>query len=139
MADLFQFDLVSPERKLASVQATEVIIPGSEGDLTAMANHAPTILTLRPGVLTVVSPAGDEYFVVTGGFAELGPDGVSVLAEVAVPKDEMTNEFINSLIKGAEKAHANAHPDAAHAAAKFLSDLVAVGTHIGLDPNQPSI
>ncbi len=51
MANTLQFDLVSPERKLASVQATEVQIPGADGDLTAMEGHAATITTLRPGIL----------------------------------------------------------------------------------------
>ena len=55
-----QFDLVSPERRLASVEASEVQIPGADGDMTAMADHAPTITTLRPGILTVVyTGAGD--------------------------------------------------------------------------------
>ena len=51
MAGTLQFDLVSPERRLASVQASEVQIPGADGDLTAMEGHAPTITTLRPGIL----------------------------------------------------------------------------------------
>ena len=63
-----QFDLVSPERRLASLQATEVQIPGADGDLTAMEGHAPTITTLRPGVLKVVGAAGTTSYVVTGGF-----------------------------------------------------------------------
>ena len=51
MADTLQFDLVSPERKLASVEATSVQIPGMDGDFTAMPNHAPFLTTLRPGVV----------------------------------------------------------------------------------------
>ena len=58
MAEMLQFDLVSPERKLASVQAREVQIPGADGDMTAMADHAPTITTLRPGILRVVHGSG---------------------------------------------------------------------------------
>ncbi|MBQ1202465.1 MAG: F0F1 ATP synthase subunit epsilon, partial [Loktanella sp.] len=65
MANL-QFDLVSPERRLASVTATEVRIPAVEGDMTAMANHVPTIPTLRPGVLSVVHAGGVDDFVVSG-------------------------------------------------------------------------
>ena len=71
MADTMQFDLVSPEQRLTSVQATEVKIPGSEGDLTAMPMHAPTITTLRPGFLTVVSEGKSEDYLVVGGFAEI--------------------------------------------------------------------
>ena len=55
MADTLQFDLVSPERSLASLEASEVQIPGAEGDFTALPDHAPVITTLRPGVLRVVS------------------------------------------------------------------------------------
>jgi F-type H+-transporting ATPase subunit epsilon len=58
-----------------------VQIPGADGDMTAMADHAPLITTLRPGVVTVQRRDGEEKFVVTGGFAEITPEGASVLAE----------------------------------------------------------
>ncbi len=85
MADMLQFDLVSPERKLASGQARAVQIPGADGDLTAMPDHAPTITTLRPGVLVVEGASGEERYVVTGGFAEISPEATTVLAERAYP------------------------------------------------------
>ncbi|SUZ30947.1 ATP synthase epsilon chain [Roseibaca ekhonensis] len=85
MADMLQFDLVSPERKLASGQARAVQIPGADGDLTAMPDHAPTITTLRPGVLVVEGENGEERYVVTGGFAEISPEATTVLAERAYP------------------------------------------------------
>ncbi len=84
MADTLQFDLVSPERKLASVAATAVTIPGMGGDLTAMPNHAPFLTTLRPGVVKVVSAGQTAEYVVTGGFAEISPTAATVLAESAV-------------------------------------------------------
>jgi len=71
MADTMQFDLVSPERRLASAQVASVQIPGADGDMTAMPDHAPTITTLRPGILTVDGPDGQSEYVVTGGFAEI--------------------------------------------------------------------
>ncbi|MGL6181696.1 MAG: F0F1 ATP synthase subunit epsilon, partial [Aestuariivirga sp.] len=71
MADTMQFDLVTPERKLASLKVREVRIPGADGDLTAMPDHAPLITTLRPGVLSVVSAEGTQSYAVTGGFAEV--------------------------------------------------------------------
>ena len=86
MANTLQFDLVSPERKLASVQATEVQIPGADGDMTAMEGHAATITTLRPGILKAVSAQGTQAFAVTGGFAEISATGVTVLAERAIPR-----------------------------------------------------
>lgn len=139
MADTMQIDLVSPERKLASLEGIEVRIPGAEGDLTVMAGHASLITTMRPGVLTIVGPSSADEYVVTGGFAEISPAGVSVLAERALHRDEMTQEIIDKMIEEAAHAHKNAHPDVADAAAKLVSDMVAMGTHIGLDPNQPSL
>ena len=65
-----QFDLVSPERLLASLEVSAVQIPGADGDLTAMPGHAPVITNLRPGVLKVESPSGNTDYVVTGGFAD---------------------------------------------------------------------
>ncbi|MEN8837267.1 MAG: F0F1 ATP synthase subunit epsilon [Celeribacter marinus] len=135
MADTIQFDLVSPERKLASVSATEVQIPGSEGDLTAMAGHAATILTIRPGVLTVKGANGEEQFVVIGGFAEVAADSVSVLAEMALPRGEMSQEVVLELVAQATKTHDEAHPDEHHATEKFLSDLVHLADDMGFHSN----
>lgn len=137
MANL-QFDLVSPERRLASLEASEVRIPGADGDMTAMADHAPTITTLRPGVLSVVHSGGTDEYVVIGGFAEITPEGVSVLAERAMPKGEVTQEAFNSLVAEAKEAHAQAQetfknePGPVDDAAKLIADMVAVGGHIGL-------
>ena len=124
MADTMQFELVSPERKLASVAATEVQIPGADGDLTAMEGHAPTITTLRPGVLKAISSEGTKSFVVTGGFAEISASGVSVLAERAVPLEEMTPALMDQLIADASEATAVASDK--DAADKAMADLVAL-------------
>ena len=137
MANL-QFDLVSPERRLASVEASEVQIPGADGDMTAMADHAPTITTLRPGVLTVVHGGGSAAYVVSGGFAEITATGVSVLAEQALPKDEVTQEVYDQMVEDAKAAYGRAQetfknePGPVDDAAKLLSDMVAIGGHIGL-------
>ncbi|WP_417243431.1 F0F1 ATP synthase subunit epsilon [Celeribacter sp.] len=135
MADTIQFDLVSPERKLASVVATEVQIPGAEGDLTAMAGHAPTIMSIRPGVLTVKGADGEEQFIVVGGFAEVAADSVSVLAEMALPRGEMSQAVVSDLVAQATKAHEEAHPDEHHATEKFLADLVHVAEDMGFHSN----
>ncbi|WP_019955871.1 F0F1 ATP synthase subunit epsilon [Yoonia vestfoldensis] len=139
-----QFDLVSPERRLASVAASEVRIPATEGDMTAMANHLPTITTLRPGVLVVVHDGGMDEYVVSGGFAEINAESVSVLAEQALPRSEVTQEVFDRMVEDARNALDHARdkqkdePDVVDAAAKLLSDMVAVGTHIGLDSKQSS-
>ena len=137
MAETMQFDLVSPERRLASGQVTSVQIPGVEGDLTAMPGHMPMITTLRPGVLRVSSEDGDQDYVVTGGFAEIG-EGLSVLAEKAVLRSEMTQETYDEMIKEAENFYGKAketfenQPGPVDDAAKMLSDMVALGDDIGL-------
>ena len=131
MAGLVQFDLVSPERRLASVKATEVQIPGADGDMTAMEGHAPTITTLRPGVLRAVSPEGTKAYAVTGGFAEITAGGVSVLAETATPVDEVTGPMLDALIAEARAAAAAALPEARDAADKTVNDFLALRTATG--------
>ncbi|KFI29123.1 F0F1 ATP synthase subunit epsilon [Paenirhodobacter enshiensis] len=131
MADTMQFDLVTPERKLSSVPVREVRLPGSEGDLTVMPGHAPLITTIRPGFVTVVAADGAEtQFGVTGGFAEIAPEGVSLLAERGVPRDELTTELVERYIEEARKALEEAKPDVVDAATKVLADMEAFGTHM---------
>jgi F-type H+-transporting ATPase subunit epsilon len=124
MAGTLQFDLVSPERRLASVKASEVQIPGADGDLTAMEGHAPTITTLRPGILKAISSEGTKAYVVTGGFAEISAGGVSVLAERAVAMEDMTPALMEQLIADASEATAVASDK--DAADKAMADLVAL-------------
>lgn len=118
-----QFDLVSPERRLASVQATEVQIPGADGDLTAMEGHAPTITTLRPGILKAVAADGTKSYVVTGGFAEITATGVSVLAERALPVEEATAALLDGLVADVREAAASAEDK--DAGEKTVSDMLA--------------
>src|SRR5690606_23163745 len=125
------------------LQATEVQIPGAEGDLTAMPGHAPTITTLRPGILKVIGPEGEQDFVVTGGFAEISAEACTVLAERSHGAQELDQGIFNELV-----AEARARHDAARARGddgpvddmvKLLADMVALGTHIGLDPGQANV
>ena len=142
MADHLQFDLVAPERRLASLEATEVQIPGADGDMTAMAGHAPTITTLRPGVLKVTHGGTTDEYVVSGGFAEITAEGVTVLAEQSLPRGEMTQEVFDGMLEEARKQHEQAksnfenEPGPVDDAAKLIADMAAMGTHIGLDPKQ---
>ncbi len=136
MADMMQFDLVSPERSLASLEAKAVQIPGADGDMTAMPDHAPTITTLRPGILRAEGAQGMSEYVVTGGFAEIGAESISVLAEMAIPLTEVTRAHIDALIEDARLAHEAAkethkeNPSLIDDAAKLLADMVAIGDHI---------
>lgn len=137
MADTMQFDLVSPERRLASVQAREVRIPGAAGDLTAMPGHAPLITTLRPGILRIVKADGatDDY-AVTGGFAEVSADGTTLLAEEALHVSEVTPDVVKRFVARAEEGLKSAkeagHQGLVDDAAKLLADMVAMGDHIGI-------
>lgn len=119
-----QFDLVSPERSLSSVAATEVQIPGTGGDMDAMAGHAPVITTLRPGVLRAISADGVKAYVVTGGFAEITATSISVLAEQAVPLEEMTTAIMDQMLADATLAAAVTHDK--DASDKVIADLTAL-------------
>ena len=122
----FQFDLVSPERSLASFEATEVQIPGADGDMTAMPDHSPVITTLRPGVLRAMGSDGEKAYAVTGGFAEITPTGASVLAERAMPLSDVTGEVMDGLIADAKAAADGATGDAKDAADKLVADYEAL-------------
>ncbi len=133
MADTIQFELVSPERSLASMAAVAVRIPGAEGDLTAMAGHMPLITTLRPGVIVVEAEGGaNEEFVVTGGFAEITAEGATVLAESSLPRGEVTRDWYQDALAEARRSHDEAHPGIVDSAAKLVADMVAMGDHIDM-------
>ena len=143
MADTMQFDLVSPERNLVSVPVREVRLPGSEGDLTAMPGHAPAIVNLRPGLVTLVTADGTQIeFAVTGGFVEINGESVSLLTERGHPRAEMTQALYNEMMEQAlrrvktAKERGSAGEEFVASAVKLLGDMEALGTHIGLDPKQ---
>ena len=110
MADSFNFELVSPERLLVSGSVSSVVIPATEGEMTVMANHAPTMTTIKPGVATVTFADGKkDRYVVFGGFADILPTGCTLLAESAVHVDEIKSEDITRRIEAtrAELEHAS--------------------------------
>jgi F-type H+-transporting ATPase subunit epsilon len=133
MAETMQFDLVSPERKLASLAARSVQIPGMEGDLTAMPDHAPLLTTLRPGVVKVDAGADSAEYVVTGGFAEVSPAAASILAELAVPRAEFSAEMLEALVAEAESAQREAKDDEMRLiASQRVRDVAALKARLGL-------
>ncbi|MDE3079571.1 MAG: F0F1 ATP synthase subunit epsilon [Paracoccaceae bacterium] len=123
MANEMQFDLVTPERKLASYAATAVEIPGAEGDMTAMEGHSPLITSLRPGVLRATTSDGVKSFVVSGGFAEINASAISVLAERAVPIEEATGTIIDTMLDEARSLMEAALPEDRDAAQKLVHDI----------------
>jgi F-type H+-transporting ATPase subunit epsilon len=107
----FHFELVSPERLIFSGEVSQVDVPGEEGDFGVLAGHAPYIATLKPGVLTIYGDGGPQRIVVQGGFAEVGPTGLTVLAEQAVPAAEIDATMITQAIKDTEEDLADADTD----------------------------
>jgi F-type H+-transporting ATPase subunit epsilon len=88
MADLIDFELVSPERRLAKAKVAMVIVPGSEGDFGVLAGHAPMMSTIRPGAIAIHETDGGPAtmrFFIDGGFAEVTGTGLTILAEKATP------------------------------------------------------
>ena len=142
MADTMHFNLVSPERGLMAAEVKSVQIPGADGDMTAMPDHAPVITTLRPGVLKVETASGTEEFVVTGGFAEMG-NGLSVLAERALPRADVDQSIYDSMVDEAQAAYnqtkSTAEGGMADDAAKLLADTIAIAAELGLSAKQAAL
>jgi F-type H+-transporting ATPase subunit epsilon len=107
----FHFDLVSPEQVLFSGEVEHVVVPGAEGEFGVLAGHAPLVATLRPGILKILGPGQPQRIMVVGGFAEVGPDGLTVLADLAVPVDELDPAVIAGQIKDTEEDIADAKSD----------------------------
>jgi F-type H+-transporting ATPase subunit epsilon len=104
----FHFDLVSPEKLLFAGDVGQVDLPGSEGDMGVLAGHAPLVTALRPGIIVVYREGGDLRVVVNGGFAEVGPAGLTVLADMAVPVDAFDHAALAGEIKDTEEDLADA-------------------------------
>jgi F-type H+-transporting ATPase subunit epsilon len=102
------FEFVSPERVLFSGNADQVDLPGAEGDMGILADHAPLVTTLRPGIVTVIREGRREPFVVVGGFAEVGPSGLTILADRATPRGSFDLNQLAIDIKDAEEDVADA-------------------------------
>lgn len=118
----FNFDIVSPARVVFSGEVNQVDVPGSEGDFGVLAGHAPFVSLLRPGILTVTRGGDTQRILVVGGFAEVNPDGLTVLAETAVPVEELDSELIAREIKNAEEDVADATTDASRDKARHKLD-----------------
>lgn len=108
----FHFDLVSPERLLFSGEVDQVDIPGAEGDFGVLAEHAPFVSAVRPGILTIIEGGRPLPVVVSGGFAEVGSGRLTVLADFAVPAEDFDTAQLASEIKDVEEDVADAKDEA---------------------------
>jgi F-type H+-transporting ATPase subunit epsilon len=128
----FHFELVAPERLVFAGEVTQVDVPGEEGEFGVLAGHAPYIATLKPGMLTIYGDGAPQRIVVRGGFAEMGPTGLTVLAEQATPLAEIDAATIAQSIKDAEEDLADADSDAARDKARErLDQLNALKSALG--------
>jgi len=112
MAEPLQFELVSPERLLVSEAVEQVTVPGAEGYFTVLSRHAPFMTTLKPGVVEVRGLGGDTLRIfVRGGFADVTPAGLTILADQALPVEELGAAGIAEEIRLAEEGLAGAGDD----------------------------
>lgn len=126
MNDKLSFSLVSPERELYSGEVDQVDIPGTEGDLGVFPNHSPLMAAIRTGTITVVENGTETKFFVQGGFADVTPSGLTVLAEKAVAMDALDKSQVEADIAALEASLGDLTGEAALAAAQNLEGLRAV-------------
>ncbi|MGI9350141.1 MAG: F0F1 ATP synthase subunit epsilon [Rhizobiaceae bacterium] len=125
MAEPFSFELVSPEALVLSGEASEVVVPGTEGYFTVLANHAPFMSTVKPGVVDVKMADGEtSQIFVRGGFADVSPSGFTLLAEQAVSLADFNMDDLESQIQDAREDVADADTDEKKAAAQSALDLL---------------
>src|SRR5262245_15430439 len=98
----FHFDLVSPEKLLFSGEVEQVDVPGSEGEFGVLAGHAPLVTIVKPGILSIRNGGETQRIVVLGGFAEVSPSGLTVLADVATSVDDLDHAALADHIKTVE-------------------------------------
>jgi F-type H+-transporting ATPase subunit epsilon len=106
------FEFVSPEAVLFSGDVDQVDLPGAEGDLGVLPGHAPMVTLLRPGIVTIMREGQREPVVVVGGFAEMGPGGLTVLADRAGSRQDFDLDLLASDIRNAEEDLADCKDDA---------------------------
>ncbi len=112
MADPLKFSLVSPDRLLLSEDVESVVVPGGDGYFTVFARHAPLMSTLKPGQIEVTELSGaSRKFFVRGGFADVTPSGLTILAEQAIPLEDLSAEQLAEEIRNAEEDLADAGED----------------------------
>lgn len=106
------FEFVSPETVLFSGDVDQVDLPGIEGDLGVLPGHAPMVTLLRPGIVTIMREGRREPVVVVGGFAEMGPSGLTVLADRAGAREDFDLQSLADDIRDTEEDVADCKDDA---------------------------
>lgn len=111
MADKLTFSLVAPERELFHGLVDQVVAPGEDGDFGVLPGHAPLMSTLRPGAIRVLDGGAERRIFVYGGFADVTPDGLTILAEEALDVAEIDPAKVASDLKDAEEDFRDAKDD----------------------------
>lgn len=125
MADKLHFELVSPAKLLKSADVDMVVVPGTEGDFGVLPAHAPVVSTLRTGVIEVHDGGEPEKILVVGGFAEVNSAGLTILAELATPINEVDKAGYEAELKNLTEDVQDAKDDEAKARAEKARDKVA--------------
>jgi F-type H+-transporting ATPase subunit epsilon len=110
MAAKFPFELVAPARLVFTGEVTQVDVPGVEGDFGVLAGHSPLVATIKPGILTVFNGGEPQRFVVLGGFAEVSPGGLTILADAASTLAEADRPLVADRIRELEALCAKTPP-----------------------------
>lgn len=132
MAEGISVEIVSPERLVVSQVAQSITVPGSEGYFTVMAQHAPFMTTLRPGFVTVTGTDGvASVFFIRGGFADVSPEGLTILAEESAPLSEFDRAALDDEIKAAEAELAAATPEEKSYAQEVVNGLLMLAYEAG--------
>ena len=118
----FPFELVAPERVLFSGAVESVVVPGADGQFQVFAGHAPVMTTLQPGIVTVDAGGAPKRLFVLGGFADVSPAGLSILADRAVPLEEVDAQQLAKDITDAQADFADANTDDVREAAQTKLD-----------------
>ena len=135
MANSLQFEILAPNRRLARCEASQVELPGAEGDFTALPDHMPLVSALRPGIVRVRESRDEtSEFVVTGGYVEISAESATVLAEFAVERTHATKEMLAQHVESAERDAEDRDGPEKDQADKYLSDMVALARAIGSGP-----
>lgn len=117
MAEKLQFALVSPERELFAGEVDQVVVPGAEGEFGVLPKHAPVMSTIKPGALRILNDGAERRIFVNGGFADVTPDGLTVLAEDAVDLAGIDLAGVEQDLRNAKEDFDGAKDDAKRAAA----------------------
>lgn len=129
MADKLSFALVSPERELFNGDVDHVVVPGAEGEFGVLPNHAPVMSVIKPGALRVINDGAERRIFVNGGFADVTPEGLTVLAEEALDLDDIEPATLELDLKNAQEdlrdANTDAKKDAAQRAVTRLESIKA--------------